>query len=36
MPLAPLRREVCPRWRFVNADLPTIEYGSPFAELEKP
>jgi len=30
------RRDVCPLWRFVDADLPTIEYGSPFLELEKP
>lgn len=28
-------RENCPLWRFVEADLPTIEYGSPFAELRE-
>lgn len=26
------QREACPLWRFVRADLPTVEYGSPFAQ----
>jgi hypothetical protein len=30
------QREACPLWRFINADVSTIEYGSPFAELEQP
>lgn len=30
------RPEACPLWKFVDADLPTIEYGSPFAELKAP
>lgn len=26
-------REACPLWQFVEADLPTVIYGSPFAYL---
>lgn len=29
-----LRREDCPLWRFIHADLPTMQEGNPFAQVE--
>ena len=29
-----LKREDCPLWRFIHADLPTVQHGSPFAHLK--
>ena len=29
-----LQREECPLWRFINADLPTMQAGDPFGHLK--
>lgn len=29
------QREICPLWRFIDANAPTIEYGNPFTELKQ-